>query len=87
MVDLSFDYLSGMDIKGFSPHIFWSYNRSKELKPEVVIRQVIAYGEVKDMILLVKKVGKKRILEVIKNWKGREKYDKHINFIEKVILD
>jgi len=76
-----------MDIKGFSSHIFWSYNRSAELKPEIVIQQVIAYGEARDMILLVKKVGKKRILEVIRNWKGREKYDKHINFIEKVILD
>lgn len=76
-----------MDVEGFSSHIFWSYNKSAELKPEIIIRQVISYGEVKDMILLVKKVGKERILEVIKNWKGREKYEKHINFMEKVILD
>jgi len=76
-----------MDIKEFSSHIFWSYNKSAELKPEIIIKQVISYGEVEDMILLVKKVGEKRILEVIKNWKGREKYDKHINFMEKVILD
>jgi hypothetical protein len=75
-----------MDIKGFSPHIFWSYNRSAELKPEVVIRQVIAYGEVKDMNLLVKKAGKGKIHDVIKTWKNREKYEKHINFMEKVIL-
>ncbi len=86
MVDLSFDYLSGMDIKGFSPHIFWSYYRSKELKPEVVIRQVIAYGEVKDMILLVKKVGERKIHDEIRKWKDREKFDKHINFMERVIL-
>ena len=76
-----------MDIEGFSSHIFWSYNRLADMNPEIVIKQVISYGEVKDMILLVKKVGKKRINEVIKNWKGREKYDKHINFMEKVILD
>ena len=75
-----------MDIKGFSPHIFWSYNRSAELKPEVVIRQVIAYGEVKDMNLLVKKAGKGKIYRVIKTWKNREKYEKHIYFMEKVIL-
>jgi len=75
-----------MDIEGFSPHIFWSYNRSVELKPEVVIRQVIAYGEVKDMILLVKKAGKGKIHDEIRKWKKREKYEKHINFMEKVIL-
>ncbi len=76
-----------MKINDFSSYIFWSYNQSADIKPEIVIKQVISYGEVKDMILLVKKVGEKRIYEVIKNWKGREKYEKHINFMEKVILD
>jgi len=75
-----------MDIQGFSPYIFWSYNKAAEIEPEVIIRQVIAYGEVKDMILLHRKIKKNRIQEVIKNWKGREKYEKHINFFEKVIL-
>jgi len=75
-----------MEIKGFSPHIFWSYDKESELKPEVVIRQVIVYGEVKDMVLLAKKVGREKIFDVIKKWKDRDKYDKHINFMEKVIL-
>lgn len=75
-----------MNIDGFSSHIFWSYNGLADIEPEIVIKQVISYGEVKDMNLLVKKVGKKKILEVIKNWNGREKYDKHINFMERVIL-
>ncbi len=75
-----------MDIKGFSPHIFWSYNKSADLNTSMVIKQVIAFGEIKDMLLLVKKVGKTSILDVIENWQGREKYEKHINFVEKVIL-
>jgi hypothetical protein len=75
-----------MEIKDFSPHIFWSYDKESELKPEVVIKQVIVYGEVKDMVLLAKKVGKEKIYDVMKNWKDREKYDKHINFMERVIL-
>ena len=75
-----------MEIKDFSPHIFWSYDKESELQPEVVIRQVIVYGEVKDRVLLAKKLGKKKICDVIKNWKNREKYDKQINFMEKVIL-
>lgn len=75
-----------MDIKGFSSHIFWSYSKSADIEPGVIIKQVIAYGEIKDMLLLAKKIEKTRILNVIENWKGREKYDKHINFVEKVIL-
>ena len=58
--NLIFGYLSVMDIKGFSPHIFWSYKKAADLQPGVVVRQVIAYGEVKDMILLVNKMEKKR---------------------------
>lgn len=75
-----------MEIRHFSSHIFWSYDKGSDLKPEVVIKQVIVYGEVKDMVLLARKVGKKKINDVIENWKEREKYDKHINFMEKVIL-
>ena len=50
-----------MEIKGFSPHIFWSYDKESELEPEVVIRQVIVYGEVKDMVLLAKMAGREKI--------------------------
>lgn len=75
-----------MDISGFSPYIFWSYNKSAEIEPGIIIKQVIAYGEINDMILLAKKFSKKRIQDVIVSWQDREKFDKHINFIEKVIM-
>ena len=75
-----------MKIKDFSSHIFWSYNKQADLEPEVVIKQVITYGEVSDKVLLVKLIGKSKISEVIHGWKDREKYDKQINFMQKVIL-
>ena len=75
-----------MKIKDFSPHIFWSYDRMADLEPEVVIKQVITYGEVSDKVLLVKKIGKSQIVAVINGWRNSEKYDKHINFMRKVIL-
>lgn len=75
-----------MEIKDFSPHIFWSYDKGADLEPEVVIKQVITYGEVSDKVLLVKKVGKSQIVDVILAWKNSGKYDKHINFMQKVIL-
>ena len=76
-----------MDIKGFSPHIFWSYNKSADLETGIIIRQVIAYGEIKDMLLLVERLGKKRILSAMDKWKDREQNEKRINFLKKVILD
>ena len=75
-----------MKIKDFSPHIFWSYDKQADLEPEVVIKQVITYGEVSDKVLLVKLIGKSQIVDVIDGWKNCEKYEKHINFMQKVIL-
>jgi len=76
-----------MDILDFSPHIFWSYDRGADIEPEVVIRQVIAYGEVRDMLLLNHRIDRNRILEVIGSWKGRKKHDKQIHFFKTVILE
>ena len=75
-----------MDITGFSPHIFWSYDKKADIEPGIIIKQVIAYGEIKDMLLLAERFGKEKIQEYIDNWQDREKYDKQIHFIEKVIL-
>ena len=85
--DNCFHYLGTMDILDFSPHIFWSYDRGADIEPEVVIRQVIAYGEVRDMLLLNHRIDRNRILEVIGSWKGREKHDKQIHFFKTVILE
>jgi hypothetical protein len=75
-----------MDIREFSPHIFWSYDPSADVPQEVVIRQVIRYGEIKDIILLVRRVGKERIREVIGKWPPDKGLDKHLCFMQKVIL-
>jgi len=75
-----------MDIREFSPHLFWSYDKDADIKPEIVVRQVIAYGEIRDMILLARSVEKKKILLAINHWKEQEKHMKHINFFKKVIL-
>ncbi len=75
-----------MDIREFSPHLFWSYDKDADIRPEIVIRQVIAYGEIRDMILLARRVETKKILATINLWKEQEKHKKHINFFKKVIL-
>lgn len=75
-----------MRAKEFSPHIFWSYNPSANLPDEIVIKQVILYGEIKDKIHLVKLAGKDKILEVIRKWSPKRNEEKHIYFMENVIL-
>jgi hypothetical protein len=75
-----------MNITEFSKHIFWSYKRDANLPDKLIIRQVIAHGELQDFKLLMKKFSSSAIHEAIDNWKKKDKYRKHINFIKKVIL-
>jgi hypothetical protein len=75
-----------MDTSGFSPHIFWSYDPSADIPQEVVIKQVVLYGEIRDKVLLVKKVGKEKIRRVMENWKNEKGAEKHICFMQRVIL-
>ncbi len=73
-----------MKITFFSKYIFWSYKKDADLPERVVIRQVILYGEVKDMLALTKLVNKTAIKNVLE--KLDDRYKKRRNFIEKVIL-
>ena len=73
-----------MKINKFSKHIFWSYKEDADLPEEVVIRQVLLYGEVKDMLLISKLYTKDSILLVLGKFGQRQ--NKRRCFVEKVIL-
>ena len=75
-----------MDTSGFSPHIFWSYNPSADFPQKVVIRQVVLYGEIKDKVLLAKRIGKEKIRQEMGKWKKEKGTEKHICFMQRVIL-
>lgn len=75
-----------MNITPFSKHIFWSWKPDADLPDNVVIQQVIAYGEISDFRLLCKFVPHEKISEAIENWKSRDKYKKHINFLKQMFL-
>jgi len=74
-------------ISGFSHHIFWSYNRDAWLPEPLVIKQVIAYGELPDLLLLSRRFSAAVVFDVIRNWKGKSRFRKRIHFMEKVILE
>ena len=73
-----------MKINNFSKYIFWSYKEDADLPDEIVIRQVLLYGEVKDMLLISKLYTKDAIHSVLVKFGQRE--NKRRYFIEKVIL-
>lgn len=77
-----------MKITGFLSYPFWSYNKNADLPDEVVIRQIILYGEISDMILLAEKIDKLIIQKVLEQiTPGYPGNKKRINFFKKVILD
>jgi hypothetical protein len=75
-----------MNIAPFSRHIFWSWKPDADLPENVVIQQVIAYGEISDFRLMCKLIPREKINEAIEKWKNRNKYEKHINFLKQVFL-
>ncbi len=76
-----------MDITPFSKHIFWSWKHDADLPENLVIQQVIAYGEISDFRLLSKLIPKQNIIEAIEKWRNKDQYKKHIHFLKQVFLD
>ncbi len=75
-----------MLITPFSKHIFWSYKKDADLPDNIIIKQVIAFGEIPDLLLIKDLFSKEKIYSVLENWTNKDQYKKRINFIEKVIL-
>lgn len=76
-----------MKIHPFSKHIFWSYKADADLPENVVVEQVIAYGEISDFRLISTLLSRQKIDEAIEQWKTKEQNKKHINFLKQVFLN
>jgi len=76
-----------MNITPFSKHIFWSYKPDADLPVNLLIQQIIAYGEISDFRLLSELIPAQKINQAIGQWKNKERYKKHIHFLKQVFLD
>ncbi|MDY0279115.1 MAG: hypothetical protein RBR35_00975 [Salinivirgaceae bacterium] len=76
-----------MQINKFSKHIFWPFQEGADLPEAVIIRQVLSYGEVADLLTLNEIMPPAKVKEVILKWKDKDRYRKRINFFNKVIAD
>jgi hypothetical protein len=75
-----------MKISNFSRHIFWSYKPEASIPTSQVVKQVIAYGEIPDLLKLAGQVPALTIRDIISKWKEKDRFKKRINFLEKIIL-
>lgn len=75
-----------MKITGFSEYPFWSYDKKADLPEKVIITQIILYGEIKDMLYLVKLMNIEKIEKVLSSVSINRQNIKRINFFRKVIL-
>jgi hypothetical protein len=75
-----------MEITGFSEYLFWSYNKEADLPEEVIITQILLYGEIKDMLRLVKLISREKIEKVISSASINHQNIKWLNFFQKVIF-
>ena len=72
-----------MRINEFSKHIFWSYNPDADLPNELIIWQVANYGELEDLIKLVRLFSINEILNALDRPNINEK---RVNFLKRVLL-
>jgi hypothetical protein len=78
---------NNLPINIFSRHIFWSYNEDANLPEEEIVRKVISYGDIEDLVKLSEVLPISRIVQLLKTWKERTRFEKRINFFQKVIIE
>jgi hypothetical protein len=75
-----------MKINIFPKYIFWSYKENADLPINIIAKNVILYGDVKDIVSLTNLFGTEEIKRALEKISMTNKFKKRINFIEKVIL-
>ncbi len=78
--------VKNIDISNFARHIFWSYKGTAVLNENIVMRNVLLYGDIEDYKELIKHVSKDSLLNSVKELEATGKNKKRINFIKKILL-
>jgi hypothetical protein len=76
-----------MNIAGFSEYPFWSYKKATDLPEEVVIRQIVLYGKISDMIRLTQLISREHIDNILNQLSSSDNRNcKRIYFFRNVIF-
>jgi hypothetical protein len=76
-----------MKITNFSSYIFWSYSSDADLPDNLIARQVILYGDLKDIYKLSELINRDVIAMVNTELCKENKYSKRCNLVQKLILE
>jgi len=75
-----------INISGFPKHIFWNYKVDSILDEEIVIKNVLLFGDIDDYKKLIGIVSKKSLSKVVGDLEKTGKNIKRLNFIKKILL-
>jgi hypothetical protein len=75
-----------LSISDFQKHIFWNYKPDAVLDENVVIENVILYGELSDFSKLIRLVSRDSIRNVNDKIDRTGRYRKRVNFVRRVLL-
>ncbi len=75
-----------IDTSDFPRHIFWNYKERVFLNEDIVIRNVLLYGDIEDYKKLLKHISNDSLNKIVKQLEATGKNKKRINFIKKILL-
>jgi len=75
-----------MKISAFPSYLFWSYSIDTDLPEEIVVEQVILFGDLEDIFQLPALVSSDVIARVNRMIASRGRWQKRCNLIDKIIL-
>jgi hypothetical protein len=75
-----------INISDFAKHIFWNYKKNSNLNEDIVIQNIILYGDLDDFKKIISIAGKESFTNIVNELEKTGRYKKRINFIKKVIL-
>ena len=75
-----------ISISEFQKHIFWNYKADAALDENIIIENVILYGELSDYSKLKGLVSRDSIRKVLDKIDRTGRYRKRVNFVRKVLI-
>jgi len=68
-------------------HLFWMYRPGSDLPEEVIVDQIIRYGDLPELLRLQENHSLEMIEKAVRQITGQKRWQKRINFINKIILE
>ena len=76
-----------LKVTTYPRYLFWNYSPKAQNLPErAVVRRVLLYGCIEDMLRLCKEVSPARLQEVADELRSRGRCLRRANFIEKILI-